>query len=94
MLYVFHGEPKAVIEKVEGTIASLLAKSREAALVRVEEEGVARLGEVLFEQGLFKSTYIVYINALSSEMLREYVFDLVDHDDDLPALAGLAEVRH
>jgi DNA polymerase III delta subunit len=75
MLYVFHGDPRAVIEKVEGTIVALLAKSPEASLVRVDEERVATLGDVLFEQGLFKSTYIVYINALSSEILRDYIFE-------------------
>lgn len=90
MLYVFHGDPKAVIEKVEGTIASLSTKNRDAAVVRVEEEGVGTLGDMLFEQGLFKSTYIVYINAMSSEVLREYIFENVETLKESPHLILLS----
>jgi DNA polymerase III delta subunit len=77
MLYAFHGEPKQVIEKVEGMIASLLAKSPDAVVVRVDEQMAERgeVGSILFEQGLFKANYIVYINALSSEVLGEYALE-------------------
>lgn len=75
MLYVFLGAPKQVIEKVEATIASLLAKSPNALVVRVEEDMVATLPELLQEQGLFKANYIVYINALSSEPLRDWALE-------------------
>jgi hypothetical protein len=97
MLYIFHGDPKTVIEKVEGTIASLLGKNTDATVVRAEDEMVVGggLGDILFEQGLFKSTYIVYINALSSELSRDYIFENLETLKKSPhlILLGLAAVK-
>lgn len=77
MLYVFHGNPKIVAEKAESLLATLAQKHHDASLVRCNDADAPFLADLLSSRGLFRQSYILYINTLSSEVVRDAVFSLL-----------------